>query len=189
MVQFNELRVTDRYLIIDVSIPNDNYHTDVYLDNIYIDTQDTYVSTGISSKPIYKEEGISSRVSSITGEVVKHKHYRLELDNTVLSSLDNLFFVYVQVTGDYSSDTPCGMDNITTLGVVTDMKPFYQKGMQYVKELSANCNIPNNFIDYILRFNALKLSLKTGNYTNAINLFKNKPIGTNIQSGGCGCGN
>ena len=45
--------------------------------------------------------------------------------------------------------------------------------MNYVKEIETNsCNIPKEFIDEILRYKALKLSLITGNYVQAVKYWK-----------------
>ena len=60
--------------------------------------------------------------------------------------------------------------------------------MRYIKELDNNCTISKGFIDMILRLKAFEMSIKTGNFTTAINqwdkLFKNKRI---VSSSNCGC--
>ena len=45
MVQFNELRITpdNKELIIDVSVKDLDIYTNVYLDYIMIDNQDTFI--------------------------------------------------------------------------------------------------------------------------------------------------
>lgn len=181
MVHFNELRITSdfKHLIIDVSVLSDSYYDNVYIDSVAIDNQDTYVGNGASSTPVYSYSAPEN-----------HKHIRLTLDYTDLKSLDNLFFVYVRTKGAPAADTPCGMDNITTLGTVCNMYPFYRQAMSYISEMADNCSIPQSFTDYILKLKALELSVKTGNYTDAIKyynkFFKGSPY---IKIGGCGCGN
>ena len=63
--------------------------------------------------------------------------------------------------------------------------------MLYTKELGDTCSIPKNFIDYILKVKALDLSLKTGNYQEAIRywnrLFKNFYYTNNVEFSNCGC--
>ena len=56
MIKFNELRITpnNESLIIDVSIEDADYYQNVVLDSIIIDTQDTYVENGPSSKAVFK---------------------------------------------------------------------------------------------------------------------------------------
>lgn len=44
--------------------------------------------------------------------------------------------------------------------------------MSGVKEISDTCNVPRHFINNILRFKAIELSIKTGNYLQAIKYWK-----------------
>ena len=162
MVQFNELRITPdgQKLIINVSVEDLEYYTNVYLDTIQIDTQDTFVESGPSSKVAYTEV-IGGNTKSV----------RLELGTGDLSPTlnGNLFFVYIRTKGTPAANTPCGMDNITKLGVVS---PLYQHAFSYIKELSDTCSIPKNFINYILQYKAFELAVKTGHYTEAIKYWK-----------------
>lgn len=185
MIQFNELRITPdgKKLVIDASVKDLNYYNDVYIDAIIIDSQNTYVSNGPSSKPIFYYEISNPNVTVTYPEYngyvpsrqgnsgdINEKRVRLELDSKILgdSISTNLFFVYVIAKGTPSPDTPCGMDNQTTLGVVADLYPYYRSVMNGIKEISNECEIPRTFIDNLLRFKALELSLKTGNYIQAI---------------------
>lgn len=174
MIQFNELRITpeDQRLIIDVEVKDLSYYENVTIDTIIVDNQDTYISTGSSITPIYTyEDGVSS------DEVVTEKsdkRIRIELPRTLIPNLGtDLFFIYVTTKGAPTADTPCGMDNATTIGVVFDLYRLQQLYMNYVKEIETNsCNIPKEFIDEILRYKALKLSLITGNYVQAVKYWK-----------------
>lgn len=187
MIHFNQLAIYNNQLIIDVSVLEDTYYDNVYLDSIIIDNQDSYVSNGPSSNPVY-EFTIPDAESKLTKTTYSQKHYRLVLDSSDVN-LSDMLFVYVRTKGTPAADTPCGLDKSSTLGVVADMLPFYQQGMQYTKELGSTCNIPTGFTDYILRLDALKLSVKTGNYTRAIEYFNSFSSNTVPQNGGCGCGN
>ena len=53
MIRFNELKIEDDYIIIDVQIEEDEYFKDMYIDSIVIDTQDTFIANGPSNKAIY----------------------------------------------------------------------------------------------------------------------------------------
>ena len=184
MVQFNELRITPdgQKLIIDVSVKDLEYYTNVYLDEILIDTQDTFIETGPSTEVVYSK--------TIEGNV---KSVRLELGiGDLLPTLnDNLFFVYVKTKGTPASNTPCGMDNITTVGVVTNLYPLYQQAFGYIKELSDTCIIPKNFINFILQYKALQLAVKTGHYTEAIKFWEKFHFSQGIKditvTSKCGC--
>lgn len=186
MVRFNELRISadSKYLVIDVSVQDLGYYDNVYLQEIIIDSQDTYLSSGPSSTPIYKYT-ISSN------EDLKELRIVVPYQEVVGASLDGMFFVYVVTKGTPAADTPCGMDNITTMATVTNMYPFYQQAMQYVKELATTCSSPKAFADYILKLNAIELSIRTGNYPEAIKFYKKFFSGKSdiVIKGGCGCGN
>ena len=100
-----------------------------------------------------------------------------------------MFFVYAIAKGYPAPDTPCGRDNSQILGTVINLYPFYQDTIGYLKELNDTCTPPKNFIDSILRFKALELSIKTGNYTQAIKYWKQffskrKPV---TVKNNCGC--
>lgn len=187
MIHFNELYIKDQHLVIDVSVINEPYYTNVYLDSIVIDNQDTYVSTGPSSAPVYQYT-IPDEVSRLTKQATSQKHIRLVLSAPDVN-VNDMLFVYVRTKGTPAPDTPCGLDNDTTLGVVVDMMPYYTQGMQYLGELSSNCTIPSGFTDFILRTKALELAMRTGNYTKAIEYFKGFKTGATTPTGGCGCGN
>lgn len=192
MVQFNELRITSdgQHLIIDVSVLKDSYYENVYIDSIIIDNQDTYVGSGPSSNPVY-QYSVPDVMSKLTKEYVSSKHVRLDFTPTDLP-LNGLLFVYVRTKGTPAADTPCGLDNMTTLGTVTNMYPFYQQAINYIGELANNCSMPQNFADYILKMKGLELAMRTGNYTDAIkfyNKFFNGKDNTVIRKGGCSCGN
>lgn len=192
MIHFNELKITPdgKHFIIDVQVLKESYYENVYLDSIIIDNQDTYVGNGPSSKAVYTYS-VPDIILEPTGTSIGRKQLRLELDPSDMGSLSGLFFVYVRVKGTPAADTPCGMDNITTLGTVTNMFPFYKKAMNYIEEVANNCSVPQNFIDYILRLKALELSIRTCNYPDAVryyNKFFNGKDNIIIKKGGCSCG-
>lgn len=182
MVQFNELRITpdSKTLIIDVSVKDLEYYTDVFIAEVRIDSQDTFSPTGPSYNEVYKDT-ISGNTKSI----------RLELGTgDLLPSLkDNIFFVYIVTKGTATPNTPCGMDNITTLGVAVNLYPLYQHALAYIKELGDTCNIPKNFIDFILQYKAFQLAIKTGHYTEAIRYWRKFFMGIKDLSitSNCGC--
>ena len=188
MVTFKELRITPdgKRLIIDASVKDLQYYNDVYIDAVIIDTQDTYVANGSSTNPIFSYE-----VPSDSGTLSDKKRIRLELDSKTLgvSLNDTLFFVYVVAKGAPSADTPCGMDNQTTMGVVADLYPFYRTMVSYMKEVEDSCAIPKNFIDSLLRFYALELSIRTGHYAQAIKYWNKffKDIKSRTINTGCRC--
>lgn len=181
MVKFNELQIlpNGQLMVIDVSVLDLPYYDNVYISEILIDTQDTYIDKLPSKEAI--------NVYSATENV---KNARVELKNPLFvpSLEDNLFFVYVKVKGTPSADTPCGMDNEYTLGVTLYNCPLYNSFMANVKELNKECSVPKRFIDDYLKFKAFQLSIETGHYTEAISFynkfFKNIRVFTSTK---CNC--
>lgn len=205
MLHFNELRITQdgKYLIIDVSVDESSYFDTVSLDSIVIDTQDTYIANGPSSTPIYTYrvgENYSQVYSSpdnsqvltadlepvLVNNELESRRVRLNLDATALGvQLNNtMFFVYVISTGTPSSDAPTSTIDPMIMGTVVNLYQFYQKSIYYLKKVSSDCEVPKCFIDFVLRYKALELCIKTGNYTEAIKYWKkffisNKPLFNN----------
>ena len=120
------------------------------------------------------------------------KSYRIEVtkNDSTLTFKDNLLFVYVKTNGTPASDTPCGMDEETTLGVTLYHYPIYNAMMNSIKELEKNCEVPKNFINSILRFKAFELAIDTEHYNQAIiyynKFIKNINLNT-VISNKCNC--
>ena len=103
----------------------------------------------------------------------------------------NMFFVYIETAGIPAPDTPCRLDETTTLGVTFDYGVFFNQAMNHTRELADSCNVSSQFIDFILNFEALKLSIETEHWIPAINYWKNLTGGigntTYRTTKGCGC--
>lgn len=205
MIVLNECRITEdgKYLVIEASVDSLAYYENVYISNIIIDTDKTYIPDGPSSNPIYEQEfegleRLNSDVMTDTdckcGNIYTSggsKSIRLKLSSKDLD-IDNLnsniFFVYLIASGYPAPDTPCGMDNSTVMGIAYNKRLIYNKAIGAIKELNDSCNIPKNFIDIFLKYKAFTLALKTGHFTEAIKIWKylkNSSITT--ISRGCGC--
>lgn len=105
---------------------------------------------------------------------------------------DSLFFVYIICKGADSECTPCILDSSKpTVGVTFDEKLLYQRVMDYIKQLSDNCIVPREFIDFILLWNGFKASIETEHYVPALKywqmLFDNPKFINGITIKGCGC--
>ena len=120
------------------------------------------------------------------------KSYRIEINknDSTLTFKNNLLFVYVKTNGTPALDTPCGMDEETTLGVTLYHYPIYNAMMNSIKELEKNCEVPKNFINSILRFKAFELAIDTEHYNQAIiyynKFIKNINLNT-VTSNKCNC--
>ena len=196
MIQFNTLKITQdgKNLVINASVKNLSYYTNVLIGSITIDNQDTYSASGPSNNPIYRhsfagmdlttgEEIAGLKTISIT---ISAKEF---LDNDGDLN-DDILYVYLTAVGSPSADTPCGMDNVNTLGIALNLRPIYNSGMAYIKQVEKSCEIPKGFINFILEYRALDLALKTENYIQANKywnkFFKNNDI-ISLNTNSCGC--
>lgn len=192
MVHFNDLRFSKdgKYLIIDAAIDSQNFYEDVLLDSIIIDNQDTFVNNGPSSNPIYtyKIVDINDKVYStpencncspvrvedgsycfVEGtDTMKQVRLEIPLSLYGINPYKDMLFVYVIASGTPSADTPCGLDNSKIMGTVVNLKYIYDNMLCYIRQIENECEIPKNFIDSILKYKALELSIRTGNYPLAI---------------------
>lgn len=168
MIVFDQLYIDNnsKRLVIEASIENLSYFDNVEIDKVVIDSQDTYIDNGPSSNPIL--------VQQIPQGQQLNKHIKLEISEKELGIPfnNNMLFIYVFAKGYPSPDTPCGYDNNKIMGIAANLYPYYQSMMSGVKEISDTCNIPKYFINNILRFKAIELSIKTGNYSQAIKYWK-----------------
>jgi len=78
---------------------------------------------------------------------------------------------------------------MTTLGVTFDYGNFYNKVMNYTRELADSCNIPVNFINLILNFSAFKAAIESEHYGYAIKFYKQlfDLSDSDTVTKGCGC--
>lgn len=187
MIVFDELRITNdaQYFIIDARVRSEDYYTDVYIDKIVIDTEETFTEGGPSSNPVYTYN-VSGDQKSVRIILNKNDENLLTLKNFT----NHLFFVYAVAKGTPSSDTPCGLDNVNTLGVTTYMGDFYNYFMQNIKEIGQSCTIPQNFINALLRWEAVNTSIDSGHYTQGIKYYNQwfkDGVGTSSSTVNCGC--
>lgn len=165
-MKFNELYVNPEgsMLVIEVSVDDVDRN---YLKQIIIDNQDTYIEGNPSSSPVY-------RSIYYTGSKV----FRLEIPRESLDISDNLLFVYCRSS-----------KNDIIMCPVCNFFRIYQSFMPSIKAIGTSCCcLPKVFIDCILRFKAFELSIKLGNYLQAIQFwnkfFKEEKL-KNLFSNGC----
>lgn len=196
MIQFNTLKITQdgKNLIINASVKNLRYYTKVLIGSIVIDNQDTYSASGPSSNPIYKHS-FAGKDLVTNKDIAGLKNINItvsakELLDNKGDLNDDILYVYLIAVGVPSADTPCGMDNVNTLGVALNIRPIYNNGINYIKQVESTCEIPKDFIDFILRYKALDLALKTENYIQANKywnkFFKNNNV-VSLNTNSCGC--
>ena len=183
MVEFKELEVDPkkRKLIISARVKDEDIYEDVYLDSIIIDSDNTYKEGGPSLDPIYKKEvtygkqGFSyyDRLSNAS-EDGKYKELNIEISEKELGvNLDNtLFFIYIVTKGTPKSETPCGADNKTTIGIAYSTKLIYDRYLKLFKEFNDCCSPHLGLTDFDLKYRAFIVCLRTRNFIKAIDFYQ-----------------
>lgn len=165
-MKFNELYVNPEgsMLVIEVSVDDGDSN---YPRQIIIDNQDTYIEGNPSSSPIYQAINYA-----------ESKVFRLEIPKESINISDNLLFVYCRSSNNKRIMCP-----------VCNFYRLYQSFMPSIKVIGSSCCcLPKGFIDCILRFKALELSIKVGNYLQSIQFwnkfFKEEKL-KNLSNNGC----
>lgn len=182
MIKFTDLRVQKGHLIITAEVREiNNYYDNVYIQQIKIDSQDTFNSSGPSSSLIYESPVYSEGTKTVTLDLTPIDLGNLDIDRT-------MFFVYAIAGGSPAPGTPCGFDETPSVGVTFSLCPIYKETMQYVKEVENECLLPKNLINMILQFKAIQYSINSGHFTQAIKyynkFYKNLSVSTTST---CGC--
>lgn len=181
MIQFNQLLVhpDNSGIYIDCQVLDQPYFTNVYIDKVIVHTQDTYSPNFSNLTPVF--------IQTITGN---NKSLKLTIDKSqimIKSMEDKIFFVIIETKGTPASNTPCGLDNKSTIGVTYNDKSIYNQALSYINQAYNECSIPRDFIDFILRYKALQVCIKAQDYSQTIKYWK-KFIGSpNVVIPKCNC--
>lgn len=172
MIVYDQLRITDngQMLLIDAHVNLAPYFDNIYIDKVVIQTSEQ-VSEMDPLTP--GDDYIYSKI--IAGnqkEIHLALKASLDFEDTYSTLSDKLLFVYVICKGVPDACTPCRLDEMTTLGVTFDDTMFYQKIMDFTRELNQDCEIPKGFIDMILTWNGFKAAVETEHYIPAIGFWK-----------------
>lgn len=199
MIIFDQLRLSDdaKRLYINVHVNEAEYFNDIYLDQIVIKTGDKVLEA--TTPELYSVDSDGNPTDCIYVKTFEGNQKEAALVLTVNDFLTlkqsdmskTLFFVYVRCKGTVGACTPCGLDEMTTVGVTFDEKLLYQRVMDYTKALADDCTIPVGFTDFILLWNAFKAAIRTGHFKPAIKywnvLFEGNDNATVHITKGCGC--
>lgn len=213
MIIFDQLRLSDdgKRLYVNVHVNEAEYFKDIYLDKIVVKTGDKVLEATTPELYSVDEEGNpvdALYVKTFEGNMKEAalvltandcmRTWEKDVEKINFKQADmrkTLFFVYVRCKGTLGECTPCGLDEMTTVGVTFDEKLLYQRVMDYTKQLADDCNIPIGFIDFILLWNAFKASIETDHYVPAIKYWNmlfdfwgNGSVSNDLSKrGGCGC--
>lgn len=196
-VIFDQLRISDdgNNLYIDAHVNKASYFENVYLRRITICTENQISELNPKSYGenfIYQEEINPVEDGDTTEMKELHRVLCSAMFNEKFNRCDlshNMFFVFIDCAGIPAPDTPCRLDEMTTLGVTLDYGVIYNVAMNNTKEFIKECKLSKNFLNYILNYEAMKFSIETEHYVSAIWYWKSilgLASGTPVYKG-CGC--
>lgn len=172
-VIFDQLRVSEdgRFLFIDLHVCNHEWFENVYVKKIEICTENQVSALNPfqlseTETPVYTKTFEDETAKSVSLVVSREEILPVHDFNR------NMFFVYVTLDGTPSASTPCGLDGKTTVGVTFNDVLIYNKAMVLTKELVQQCKIPQHFREFVLLYQALKMSIDTGHYVTAIEYWR-----------------
>lgn len=192
MIIYDQIRVSDdgKNLFINAHVNKAEMFEDTTIEKLYICTgnqvYETLTIDPESNGYIYKKE--YNNVKEIN-EVISINDDSLIYNKDSFSK--DLFFVYIKCAGIPEEACCFTVIGNYVLGVTFDENILYQKAMDFTKDLTKDCQIPSEFIDFILLWNAFKASVETEHFIPAIKywkmLFDN--TGTSSMNGtkNCGC--
>lgn len=178
MLIFDQLRISDdgKYMYIDMHVNTSDYFKDIYIQSITITTADKALETSPTEPKEYlykkevEEEGVKelSLVLTVSDFIKSWEKNPVAINFTQSDMSKTLFFVYAKCGGVPDVCTPCTLDNEITLGVVFHEVLLYQRIMDFTKKLLTDCSVNQDFIDFILLWNAFKASIETEHYVSAV---------------------
>lgn len=181
MIVFEELRINNNgtHLIVKVRVSNEAKYDNILITGIRIGSSETYQEGNIGGSTITFDS--PAKFQSI--DVIN-----ASVDTNTIDFKKNLIFVEVLTSGsiDPACDCECANDKI---GVTMYMRDVYNNFLNMIKEVGDNnCEIPNNIIDYFLKFKGLNAAINSKHYLKGIEYY-NKWFANNKQTviGGCGC--
>lgn len=212
-VVFDQLRISEdgQTLFIDIHVDTASYFTNLYLDTLTIQVGDKVSSTEREIPThdfIYKGtfDGNKKQVSieltksdfdlaflntDSKGEPIDPEKPYADLPYEKSNLSDDLFFVFVGCKGYVSPDAPCGDDELVSIGVTFDETMYHQQVMNYTRELARSCEIPQNFIDFILLWHGFQSAIETEHFLPALEfynkMFRSRAGGISGITKGCGC--
>lgn len=189
MITFDQFRVSEdsKRILIDVHVSEVPYADGILISKVTLCTDEQLTSPHPTT---YGEDYIYQYVPEVPQEEV---HLEIDANDTnekfnKQNFSSNLFYLFIEWTGEPAEVPPCGADTNPELAVTYDTVAINHSAMGYTKQLVNTCEIPMGFMDFIFQKNALDISLKTCHYESALTFWKlltdNKAV-SNAKR--CGC--
>lgn len=168
MIKFRELRIDNKEnkLIIDVEVVDKQ--SNVFLNNIFIDTQDTYSNDGVTKDTIIATDDIEDETKTLrlilsSSDRVKTRDSR---EITFPSPRDTFFVIRVITINEDTGDTQ------EFKSVIYNTLVEYNNMMNVAKQVLDKNRFPRDFVMEFLKYKAIRVSIESGNIVQAISFYK-----------------
>lgn len=192
MIIFDQLRISDdeQHLYINVHVNNADLFKDTTIEGLYI-CLGNQVYESLTIDPDSNGYIYSKTFEAGTKEI--DEVISISDDSLIYnkSSFKDLFFVYIKCNNVPKTSECYTQIGNYVIGITFDENLLYQQVMQFTKTISDDCSVPDEFIDFILLWNAFKSAVETEHYIPALK-FYNMLFGKNSvfllnNSKHCGC--
>ena len=192
MVTINECVIARdaKYLYLKASIDDMEYFDNVYIDYLEF-TINKVVGNKIEKVTIELNPDGTLHSSPYTDNV-KEVNLTLTPQDLGISEFKTpVIIVKVYTKGYPAPDTPCGLDEEYAVGIAYNESILYDKGLGFIRQIGVDCEIPQDFIDWIMLTSAFELALKSGNIDEALDwwlrLISYRGNKNSGKSSNCGC--
>ena len=120
---------------------------------------------------VYKNDKLEIVPEVLDKTKVKHARIEIRQEDLCRPFEDTMFFVWVKCEG-VAPEAPCALNKTYTLGVCVNYFNIYRRFICLMRELLDDCEIPKHFIDLWMRWKAVQMAIATGNYLEAVLLWK-----------------
>ena len=172
MIKFNELRIDieSNSLIIDISVADNSYYDNIYIKEVRLLTQEDYSDTAKGTSMYTYTEGFSDKKNcrlKLSFELMEKNTIPLFGNNVKY----NLFFVQVIPGGTLGDNSPYKSIPPYIQGITFSVESIYNSMMQFIKKVEKEGIVSKEFIDYFMKYEALRVSIDTGHHSATVNLF------------------
>ena len=179
---------------VGCSVENFTIYNSVYIKSVHIEYYKNRLASGSPSEKaicLYENTNDNTSVKSAFATLTAAQLVGTEFG--VADFADGLFYVYVlcDVSGASLATADCGWDSMTTVGIIADWQKVYEYGMANIMDVAGNnhlCMIGDDFIDFVLKWEALKLAMETCDYDNVDALWDGLFGDGVMYHSPCGCG-
>lgn len=168
MINFKNCLVTENSIYIDVRIKPHVFFENCYIKRVVVNDIETFHTTGANIEKYVYDSGELSEDNKVFRKFIPKGLFAKPVKNIS----NNIYFIYVQIKGIPSIDTPCGHDVEWYSIAIIDYKYIYDRSLSYIRELMhCKCSRPEHFVDFILKFKALEMCLISKEWERAIEFF------------------